>query len=65
MCFDKADDHIHAFGPALGRRIKHGVGLAHTRRHAQEDFQFAALLARFIFLNGLQQRDRGPVEARS
>ena len=32
------------------RRLEHGVGLAHARRIAKEDFQFSALLRKRLLL---------------
>ena len=55
MCFDIADDHIHALIPALVRSFEHGVGLADTGRVAQEDLQRAARLARLFRLDARQE----------
>jgi hypothetical protein len=42
------DDDIHAIGPALLSRLKHGVGLADAGRHAEKDLEFAALRSRLL-----------------
>ena len=39
--FDIANDHIHALFLALVRGFEHGIGFAHTRDIAEEDFEFS------------------------
>ncbi len=62
---DVADDHIHAFGPALMRGLEHGVGLADAGRVAQKNLQRAARLARLLRLDLRQEFIRVRADMRS
>ena len=55
MRLHKADDDVKPFRLQLSGRIQHGIGFANPRGHPQEDFQLAALLASFFFLDGREQ----------
>ena len=41
MGFDNSGNDIHTLPPEFTRRLEHGIGLAHPRTHAEEDFEFA------------------------
>ena len=55
MGFDVTDDDIHAEGLLLAGGLEHGVGLAHTRGHAEKDLQLAPLPLVLLPLDGFQQ----------
>ena len=43
MCFDNADDDSTTLRLFLSRGLQHGIGLAHARRHPEENLQFATV----------------------
>ena len=45
---DHPHHHIHAFGVTRARGLEHGVGLAHARGRAKEQFQPTAMLPRLL-----------------
>ena len=54
MGFRHADHDLHALARRLDGGLQHGVRLAHSRRHAEEDFQQAAAGAGFLPPDGGQ-----------
>jgi hypothetical protein len=56
--FDVANDDVPPGGQLPAGGFEHGVGLADTRGHAEEDLQLAALLAGIVLLDSRQQRVR-------
>jgi len=54
--FDIADDHVASGRQFAPRGFKHGEGLAHPRRHAEKNFQPAAMLLRFVTLDCGEKR---------
>ena len=51
VCFHNADHHLASFALFLPRSLKHGVGLAHARRHPKENLQFTAGRLRLVPLH--------------
>ena len=48
--FDDADDDLGALRQLLLRGLQHGEGLAHARRHAEENLELAACSSSFLAL---------------
>ena len=55
VCFDNADHDLASFRLFLPRGLQHGVGLAHARRHPEENLQFAARSCRFFALHAREK----------
>jgi len=49
---------LASFGLLLPRGLQHGVGLPHTRGHAEENLQLAAGRSRFLALHARENRIR-------
>ena len=56
MRFHNANYDFAPLGLFLPRGLQHGVGLSHTRRHPEENLQFAASRSRFFPLHLREQR---------